>query len=142
MRSSSTRRNIDEPPGTELKDYEEYAHLYRLAWIDPANRWLLSTLPSAMIFDDHDIRDDWNTSQQWQEMQATPWWHQPDRGPDSARTGSTSTAATSPQRSADDEIWQAHRRHQRAGRTSLDLSDVLDAFAERADEKPETYRWS
>ena len=48
--------------GDELKDYEEYAHLYRLAWSDPANRWLLSTLPSAMIFDDHDIRDDWNTS--------------------------------------------------------------------------------
>ena len=52
------RRNIKEPPGEELKDYEEYAHLYFLAWSDPANRWLLSTLPSAMIFDDHDIRDD------------------------------------------------------------------------------------
>ena len=24
----SARRDIDEPPGTELKDYEEYAHLY------------------------------------------------------------------------------------------------------------------
>ena len=57
-----SRRSIEEPPWTELKDYEEYAHLYKLAWSDPANRWLLSTLPSAMIFDDHDIRDDWNTS--------------------------------------------------------------------------------
>ncbi|HEX5882723.1 MAG TPA: alkaline phosphatase D family protein, partial [Actinomycetota bacterium] len=51
-----SRRDIDQPPGTELRDYEEYAHLYRLAWSDPANRWLLSTLPSLMIFDDHDIR--------------------------------------------------------------------------------------
>ncbi|MDF2050840.1 alkaline phosphatase family protein, partial [Arthrobacter sp. Cr_A7] len=44
------RRDIKAPPGEELKDYEEYAHLYYLAWSDPANRWLLSTLPSAMIF--------------------------------------------------------------------------------------------
>ena len=28
----------------------------------PTIRWLLSTLPSSMIFDDHDVRDDWNTS--------------------------------------------------------------------------------
>ncbi|HEX9225394.1 MAG TPA: alkaline phosphatase family protein, partial [Arthrobacter sp.] len=31
------RRDIDEPPGEELKDFEEYAHLYNLAWSDPAN---------------------------------------------------------------------------------------------------------
>ena len=71
------RRNIKEEPGAELKDFEEYAHLYRLAWSDPANRWLLSTLPSAMIFDDHDIRDDWNSSLGWKQgMQKTSWWHQ------------------------------------------------------------------
>ncbi len=29
---------------------------------DPRTGWLLSTVPSCMIFDDHDIRDDWNTS--------------------------------------------------------------------------------
>ena len=30
----------------------------------------------AMIFDDHDIRDDWNTSWTWrQDMEATSWWH-------------------------------------------------------------------
>ena len=72
-----SRRDPSEPPWDELKDYEEYAHLYQLAWSDPANRWLLSTLPSAMIFDDHDIRDDWNTSWTWrQEMEATDWWHE------------------------------------------------------------------
>src|SRR6478736_164920 len=32
----SSRRSLSEPPGKELKDYEEYAHLYRLAWSDPA----------------------------------------------------------------------------------------------------------
>ena len=70
------RRDISEPPGKELKDYEEYAHLYRLAWSDDANRWLLSTVPSAMIFDDHDVRDDWNASLDWKkQMEATSWWH-------------------------------------------------------------------
>ena len=70
------RRDIEEAPGKELKDYEEYAHLYRLAWSDPLNRWLLSTLPSSMIFDDHDVRDDWNTSYAWkQEIEKTDWWH-------------------------------------------------------------------
>ena len=43
----AARRSLDEPPGEEIKDYEEYAHLYWLAWSDPLNRWLLSTLPSA-----------------------------------------------------------------------------------------------
>ena len=30
-----------------------------------------------MIFDDHDIRDDWNTSWTWhEEINRTPWWHE------------------------------------------------------------------
>ena len=32
-----SRRDIHEEPGKELKDYEEYAHLYQLAWSDDAN---------------------------------------------------------------------------------------------------------
>ena len=32
--------------------------------------------PRAMIFDDHDIRDDWNASLDWKrKMEATSWWH-------------------------------------------------------------------
>jgi hypothetical protein len=35
----------------------------------------MSTVPTAMIFDDHDVRDDWNTSAAWRaEMRATSWW--------------------------------------------------------------------
>lgn len=70
-----TRRSPDEPPGLEVADYEEYTALYRESWLDPDIRWLLSTVPSAMIFDDHDIRDDWNTSQTWRrDIEATSWW--------------------------------------------------------------------
>ena len=38
-------------------------------------RWLLSTVSTAMIFDDHDVHDDWNTSEAWlEEIRETDWW--------------------------------------------------------------------
>ena len=48
-----------------------------------------------MIFDDHDVHDDWNISEAWvAEMRAKPWWEERIVGA-SCRTGSTSTSATS-----------------------------------------------
>jgi hypothetical protein len=71
------RRDTSKPPGTEIADYAEYAHLYHESWTDPLVRWLLSTVPTSMIFDDHDVRDDWNTSHAWQQrMRRQPWWSQ------------------------------------------------------------------
>jgi hypothetical protein len=70
------RRGVHHGPGDGVADFEEYTRLYREAWSDPAVRWLLSTVPSAMVFDDHDVHDDWNTSQTWrQTIQRTGWWH-------------------------------------------------------------------
>ena len=60
-----SRRDTSVPPGETIADFEEYTRLYREAWSEPAIRWLLSTVPSAMIFDDHDVIDDWNTSVDW-----------------------------------------------------------------------------
>ena len=69
------RRGPDGPPPDEVGDFEEYTSLYRESWSDPALRWLLSTVSSAMIFDDHDVHDDWNTSEAWvAQMRALPWW--------------------------------------------------------------------
>ena len=69
------RRDVDAPPGEEIADFEEYTGLYRESWSDPDIRWLLSTVPSAMIFDDHDVSDDWNISQSWvDEKRSLPWW--------------------------------------------------------------------
>ena len=135
------RRDISEPPGKELKDYEEYAHLYRLAWSDDANRWLLSTVPSAMIFDDHDVRDDWNASLDWKkQMEATSWW----RGRIVAGLASywvyQHLGNLSPAERAEDEIWQRIAAH--TGSDEPDLSDALDAFADRVDREPRTYRFS
>jgi hypothetical protein len=136
-----SRRDITEPPGKELKDYEEYAHLYRLAWSDDANRWLLSTVPSAMIFDDHDVRDDWNASLDWKkQMEATSWWH----GRIVAGLASywvyQHLGNLSPAERAEDEIWRLLLAH--SGPDEPDLTDALDAFADRVDREPRTYRFS
>ncbi len=69
------RRDVTREPQLEVADFEEYTQLYREAWSDPDIRWLLSTVPSTMIFDDHDVRDDWNISESWvREIRATDWW--------------------------------------------------------------------
>jgi hypothetical protein len=137
----ASRRDIEQPPWAELKDYEEYAHLYSLAWSEPTNRWLLSTVPSAMIFDDHDIRDDWNTSFSWrQKMEATSWWH----GRIVAGLASywvyQHLGNLSPQERREDEIWRRVLAHE--GTDELDLTEVLDEFAARVDAEPTSYRWS
>jgi len=137
----ASRRSLDEPPGEELKDYDEYAHLYLLAWSDPLNRWLLSTLPSAMIFDDHDIRDDWNTSLSWhREINATPWWHDRIVGGLASYWVYQHLGNLSPDELAGDELWQLVAGHE--GDDEVDLTETLDAFADRVDRQPETYRWS
>ncbi|CAN5316792.1 alkaline phosphatase D family protein [soil metagenome] len=136
-----SRRNTDEPPGKELKDYAEYAHLYKLAWTDPANRWLLSTLPSAMIFDDHDVRDDWNTSLAWKDkMDATSWWHGRVMAGLSSYWVYQHLGNMSPQERAEETMWQRVVSSQ--GPEEVDLTPFLDDLAERVDRDPEEYRWS
>ena len=72
-----SRRDTSEGPGEQVADFEEYTRLYWDAWREPVTRWLLSTVPSAMIFDDHDVNDDWNISETWvRQMRSTPWWEE------------------------------------------------------------------
>ncbi|MFF5293441.1 alkaline phosphatase D family protein [Paractinoplanes globisporus] len=62
-------------PVDEVVTFDEYTKLYLESWRDPEIRWLLATVPSVMIFDDHELIDDWNTSASWREdMAAQPWW--------------------------------------------------------------------
>lgn len=68
-------RDVDNEVDGEILDFEEYTWLYEEAWMEPSVRWLLSTVPTAMMLDDHDLRDDWNTSQSWRDwVTQQDWW--------------------------------------------------------------------
>jgi hypothetical protein len=70
------RRDTSEPPGEEVIDFEEYTWLYGESWEDPLIRWLFSTVSLSMVWDDHDMSDDWNISRSWhEEMDRKEWWH-------------------------------------------------------------------
>ncbi|MGL4743374.1 MAG: alkaline phosphatase D family protein [Dermatophilaceae bacterium] len=138
------RRNLAEPPGPEIADFVEYAELYRIAWSEPVVRWLLSSVPSAMIFDDHDVRDDWNTSWSWrEEVRRAAWW------PERIVAGLGSywvhqhLGNLAPAELAEEEVWSHVEAHAASGADrELDLTAAIDALAQRADERPDTYRWS
>ena len=69
------RRDVRKPPGEEIADFEEFTRLYQESWVDPAIRWLFSTVSCSMVVDDHDINDDWNISAAWvEEMRKHDWW--------------------------------------------------------------------
>lgn len=71
----AARERPPDAPAGELADFADYALAYREAWSDPTIRWLLSTVPTAMVFDDHEIHAEWRTSQGWlDEMNAEPWF--------------------------------------------------------------------
>jgi hypothetical protein len=71
------KRDTTQPPGEEVADFEEYTRLYWESWGDPVIRWLFSTVSIAMVFDDHDMHDDWNISRSWlEEMSQQPWWEE------------------------------------------------------------------
>lgn len=71
----AARRDRPDAPQDELADFEEYVMSYGEAWSDPSVRWLLSTVPTAMIFDDHEIHAEWRISQGWiEEMYSEPWF--------------------------------------------------------------------
>jgi hypothetical protein len=73
-RRQLARRGSSEPRSA-LRDFEEYSWLYAESWGEPEVRWLLSTVPTAMIFDDHDVHNGWNISGDWRRrVQALPWW--------------------------------------------------------------------
>ena len=61
----------------EVWTFAEYARLYLDTWSVPPVRWLLSTVPTMMIFDDHEIHDDWNSSAAWlTDMRRHPAWEE------------------------------------------------------------------
>jgi hypothetical protein len=138
----ATREHIDQtrgssvPPGYEVAGFAEYCFLYREAWSEPSVRWLLSVIPSAMIFDDHDVHDDWNTSASWRrDYAAKPWWPERIRSAFMTYWIYQHLGNLSPAELAKNELWQ---QLQEPG----DHADLLGEFAVRADQPGNDIQWS
>lgn len=140
QRRIKARRAITAGAQLEVADFEEYTWLYLESWTDPDVRWLLSTVPAAMIFDDHDVRDDWNTSQEWREdMQRTSWWQDRINGGLSSYWVYQHIGNLSPEELAKNEIFQKVRAHEG------DAEPLLREFADAADREADGgkgARWS
>ena len=131
-----SRRDTSEPPGEEVADFEEYARLYKDSWGDPAIRWLLSTVPSAMIFDDHEVSDDWNISEAWlEETRMKPWWNDQIVGAHASYWVYQHLGNLSPEELSANTLFEETRR-------SEDAWPLLREFAYRAHRTSEGARWS
>ncbi|MGW5388759.1 alkaline phosphatase D family protein [Streptomyces koyangensis] len=132
----ASRRDLADPPGEQVADFEEYTRLYDESWTDPEVRWLLSTVPSLMIFDDHDVIDDWNTSASWlAEMRETPWWQERIVSGLMSYWIYQHLGNLGPAELAIDPLYKAVR-------SAPDGTEALRSFAARADADRPGTRWS
>jgi hypothetical protein len=131
-----SRRDPAVPPGETVGDFEEYTRLYHESWSEPHIRWLLSTVPSAMVFDDHDVHDDWNTSRDWvRAMRACGWWDDRIVGGFMSYWLYQHLGNLAPSLLAEYDLYAAVRSAEDGGPT-------LREFAFRADREVAGTRWS
>lgn len=130
------RRDLSTPPGEGVADFEEYTRLYRDSWDEPLLRWLLSTVSTSMIFDDHDVIDDWNISASWvAEMRATDWWEDRITGAFMSYWIHQHLGNLAPDELRDDPLL-------RAVMADDDAAPRLRAFAHDADRETAGTRWT
>jgi hypothetical protein len=131
-----TKRNTSDPPGERVLDFEDYTKLYLESWSDPAIRWLLSTVSTMMIFDDHDVHDDWNISEAWLEKaRSSEWWDEHIKAALASYWVYQHLGNLPPDAHKDDELL-------RRVKASEDAEDLLERFAYRADRRTDGSRWS
>jgi hypothetical protein len=129
-------RDTSEPPGLGVRDFEEYTWVYKESWSDPAIRWLLSTVPSAMVWDDHDMHDDWNISEAWvREMRREPWWSRRVEGGIMSYWIYQHLGNLPPAELRENDLFDRLRG-------AADGGPVLREFARRADHQADGTRWS
>ena len=137
IRARIAQRHGDRDAPLEVADFEEYTWLYHEAWGDERIRWLLASIPSAMIFDDHDVRDDWNTSGTWvREVRRLPWWRERLIGAYMSYWLYQHLGNLSPAELREDELLARLRA------CDGDGEPLLRAFAERAADEVAGTRWS
>jgi len=131
-----SRRDPEVPPGETVGDFEEYTRLYWESWGEPYMRWLLSTVPSSMIFDDHDVHDDWNTSKTWvTDIRGQGWWDERICGGLMSYWLYQHLGNLSPRELADLDLLTRVCEAEDAG-------DILRDYAFKADREVEGTRWS
>ncbi|MBL1077253.1 alkaline phosphatase family protein [Nocardia sp. 2] len=140
LREWLAQRRSGDDPEDEVVSFREYAELYHESWSDPEIRWLMSTVPTSMIFDDHDVRDDWNTSRAWrQQMERKPWWHRRIRAGLASYWVYQHLGNLDPQQLQDDSLYQQVLKADR------EVGDLLEEFAAAADREADgrkPFRWS
>ena len=130
------QRDPEVPPGETVANFEEYTRLYRESWSEPHIRWLFSTVPTAMVFDDHDVHDDWNTSKTWvDDIRAKGWWDERIVGGFSTYWLYQHMGNLSPDHLAEDPLYRQLREAE-------DGWPLLREFAFRADREVQGTRWS
>jgi hypothetical protein len=131
-----TRRDPAEPPGERVLDFQDYTKLYLESWSEPAIRWLLSTVSTMMIFDDHDVHDDWNISQAWvEEARKHEWWNEHIMGALSSYWVYQHLGNLAPDAHREDELLTKVK-------ACDDAEELLKDFAYRADRTTDGARWS
>ncbi len=131
-------RDIHDDAREEIRNFEEYTWLYHTTWMHPDVRWLLSTVPNAMILDDHDLRDDWNTSASWRrDVQTQPWWRDRVIGGLASYWVYQHIGNLSPAELHDDPVFAAVTTQ-----PPDEAWDTLEQYAWRADTEPDSARWS
>lgn len=123
----------------EVWNYEEYTWLYHESWSPAPVRWLLSTVPTCMLLDDHDLRDDWNTSRAWRaRVTRTAWWRDRVVGAFASYWVYQHLGNLGPEALAQDTVYAGVR----GGEDDAARTALLDDFAWRADAQIGTARWS
>ncbi len=130
------KRDTEKPPGETVADFEEYTRLYWDSWGDPPIRWLLSTVSSAMIFDDHELADDWNISEAWvDEVRRNPWWDAQIIGGYMSYWIYQHLGNLSPKHLKTNDLYEEAQQTEDAG-------PALRAFSYKAGREAEGTRWS
>jgi hypothetical protein len=130
------RRDTALAPGEEVADFEEYTRLYWESWGEPTMRWLLSTVATSMIFDDHDVHDDWNISASWiADMRELDWWEERIAGAFMTYWAYQHIGNLDPAHLHEDEMFDKVCACE-------DGEEHLRPFALRADRQTEGTRWS
>ena len=130
------RRDVREPPGTEVADFQEYCRLYRESWSDAPIRWLYSTVSCSMVVDDHDVHDDWNISAAWvEDMDERGWWPERETAAIASYLLYQYLGNLSPKRLRENALLDELRRAE-------DGWPALRRFAERERRREDGERWS